>query len=515
MPFITRTEALQNLNAQVAAGIPIVGCGAGTGISAKCAEAGGADLIIIYNSGRYRMAGRGSMAGLMPYGDANAIVVEMAAEVLPVVKKTPVQAGVCGTDPFRLMPVFLKQLKEMGFTGVQNFPTVGLYDGNFRVNLEATGMGYSLEVDMIRAAHELDLLTTPYVFNPAEAKAMAEAGADMLVAHVGTTTGGSIGAGWALSMDEAIGRVMAMAEAGRQVRSDIIVICHGGPFDEPEAVGQALARMPGIAGFFGASSIERLPAERAITAQVKGFQGVETGVDTIDPKGFRKPCGSALPPRHAQGGRKARAFPGDDKQHVAVFDQPRRAGLRRGHLVDIPPAPDEPFQPKDPILAPEIRVGVAERDQPAPPIDARHDAVVAVVAFFPVLVFLPILKEALPLHPCRAAVAAHHGDQVLGARVILVPQTDTRAQPRHRAGKLVNPGAVRCDRRRHVGQFGQAFLIRGHTALTQQHLQHGRAAVILGNLADARQRERFTAAVQGRRFGGHVLSSSWRVCGRI
>ena len=278
MPFITRTEAMQNLNAQVAAGIPIVGCGAGTGISAKCAEAGGADLIIIYNSGRYRMAGRGSMAGLMPYGDANAIVVEMAAEVLPVVKKTPVQAGVCGTDPFRLMPVFLKQLKEMGFTGVQNFPTVGLYDGNFRVNLEATGMGYSLEVDMIRAAHELDMLTTPYVFNPAEAKAMAEAGADMLVAHVGTTTGGSIGAGWALSMDAAIGRVMAMAEAGRQVRSDIIVICHGGPFDEPEMVGQALARMPGIAGFFGASSIERLPAERAITAQVKDFKGLKVAL---------------------------------------------------------------------------------------------------------------------------------------------------------------------------------------------------------------------------------------------
>ena len=199
MPFITRAEALQNLHAQVAAGKPIVGCGAGTGISAKCAEAGGADLIIIYNSGRYRMAGRGSLAGLLPYGDANGIVVEMAAEVLPVVKKTPVLAGVCGTDPFRLMPVFLKQLKEMGFTGVQNFPTVGLFDGNFRANLEATGMGYDKEVEMIRAAHEMDLLTTPYVFNPDEAKAMAQAGADMLVAHVGLTTGGTIGAGVALS----------------------------------------------------------------------------------------------------------------------------------------------------------------------------------------------------------------------------------------------------------------------------------------------------------------------------
>jgi predicted TIM-barrel enzyme len=275
MAFISRAEALKNLHGQIEAGRPIIGCGAGTGISAKCAEAGGADLIIIYNSGRYRMAGRGSLAGLLPYGDANGIVVEMAAEVLPVVKKTPVQAGVCGTDPFRLMPVFLRQLKEMGFTGVQNFPTVGLFDGNFRANLEATGMGYDKEVEMVRLAHEMDLLTTPYAFTPDEARAMAQAGADILVAHVGLTTGGSIGAGVALSLDQAIGKVMEMAEAGRKARHDLIVICHGGPFDEPEAVGKALVRMPGIAGFFGATSIERLPTERAITGQVKDFKGLK------------------------------------------------------------------------------------------------------------------------------------------------------------------------------------------------------------------------------------------------
>jgi len=274
MPFISRAEALKKLHDQIAAGRPIIGCGAGTGISAKCAEAGGADLIIIYNSGRYRMAGRGSLAGLLPYGDANGIVVEMAAEVLPVVKRTPVQAGVCGTDPFRLMPVFLKQLKEMGFTGVQNFPTVGLFDGVMRANLEATGMGYDLEVEMVRLAHEMDLLTSPYAFTPNEARAMAQAGADILVAHVGLTTGGTIGAGVALSVDEAIGKVMGMAEAGRAVRHDLIVICHGGPFDEPEVVGNALVRMPGIAGFFGATSIERLPTERAITGQVKDFKGL-------------------------------------------------------------------------------------------------------------------------------------------------------------------------------------------------------------------------------------------------
>jgi predicted TIM-barrel enzyme len=272
MPFISRSDLIKRLEAQVAAGKPIVGCGAGTGISAKLAEAGGADLIIIYNSGRYRMAGRGSLAGLLSYGDANGIVVEMAAEVLPVVKNVPVLAGVNGTDPFRLMPVFLKQLKEMGFDGVQNFPTVGLIDGNFRANLEATGMGYDKEIACIKTAHDLDLFTSPYVFDVDQAKAMAEAGADQLVAHVGLTNSGTIGAGVAFTLAEAIDRVMAIAEAGRSVRKDILVICHGGPFDEPENVGQALARMPGIAGFFGASSIERLPTERAIRGQVADFK---------------------------------------------------------------------------------------------------------------------------------------------------------------------------------------------------------------------------------------------------
>ena len=268
----TRQEILKRLNNQRKSGKPIVGCGAGTGISAKFAEAGGADIIIIYNSGRYRMAGRGSLAGLMPYGDANGIVVEMASEVLPVVRNTPVLAGVCGTDPFRLMPIFLKQLKEMGFSGVQNFPTVGLIDGDFRANLEATGMGYDKEIETIRLAHELDLFTSPYVFDTDQAKAMVKAGADQLVAHVGLTTAGSIGAGVALTLDEAIIKVMDIAEAGRAVRKDILVICHGGPFDEPDQVGTALARMPGIAGFFGASSIERLPTERAIRGQVEAFK---------------------------------------------------------------------------------------------------------------------------------------------------------------------------------------------------------------------------------------------------
>ncbi len=272
---IPRQEILKRLRAQGQSGKPIVGCGAGTGISAKLAEAGGADIIIIYNSGRYRMAGRGSLAGLMPYGDANGIVVEMASEVLPVVKNTPVLAGVCGTDPFRLMPVFLKQLKEIGFSGVQNFPTVGLIDGNFRANLEGTGMGYDKEIEMVRLAHEIDLFTSPYVFDADDAKAMAQAGADQLVAHVGLTTAGTIGAAVALTLDDAIAKVMAVADAGRKVRKDILVICHGGPFDEPDSVGTALARMPGIQGFFGASSIERLPTERAITGQVKSFKSLK------------------------------------------------------------------------------------------------------------------------------------------------------------------------------------------------------------------------------------------------
>jgi len=274
---IPRSEIIKRLKAQGEAGKPIVGCGAGTGISAKFAEAGGADIIIIYNSGRYRMAGRGSLAGLMPYGDANDVVVEMAAEVLPVVKDTPVLAGICGTDPFRLMPVFMQQLKDMGFSGVQNFPTVGLIDGNFRANLEATGMGYDKEVEAIKIANGLDMFTSPYVFDTDQAKAMAEAGADQLVAHVGLTTAGSIGAGVALTLDDAIDMVMKIAEAGRQARKDILVICHGGPFDEPENVGKALSRMPGIAGFFGASSIERLPTERGIRGQVEAFKSLKLG----------------------------------------------------------------------------------------------------------------------------------------------------------------------------------------------------------------------------------------------
>ena len=275
MAFISRTDALARLRQTAASGKPIVGTGAGTGISAKFAEKGGADLIIIYNSGRYRMAGRGSLAGLMPYGDANGIVVEMAAEVLPVVKNTPVQAGVCGTDPFRLMPVFIKQLKEMGFTGIQNFPTVGLIDGNFRANLEGTGMGYDKEIEAIAIAHQLDMLTTPYVFDEDDAKAMAKAGADMLVAHLGLTTAGSIGAAVALSLEDAVDKVMKIAAAGKSVNPDILVICHGGPFDEPENVGKAMSMMPGIVGFFGASSIERLPTERAITAQVEAFKAID------------------------------------------------------------------------------------------------------------------------------------------------------------------------------------------------------------------------------------------------
>jgi predicted TIM-barrel enzyme len=271
----TRADVLARLHAQVDAGRPIIGCGAGTGISAKFAAAGGADLIIIYNSGRYRMAGRGSLAGLLPYGDANAIVVDMAAEVLPVVPNTPVLAGINGTDPFRLMPVFVQQLKDIGFSGVQNFPTVGLIDGTFRANLEATGMGYHLEVEAIRTAHETGLFTAPYVFDPEQATAMATAGADMLVAHVGLTTTGSIGAAVALTLDEAVQRVRTIAEAGRTIRDNILVICHGGPFDEPDSVASGLARLPGIAGFFGASSIERLPTERAIRTQVESFKALK------------------------------------------------------------------------------------------------------------------------------------------------------------------------------------------------------------------------------------------------
>ena len=272
---ISRAEILNRLHQNVADGIPIVGCGAGTGISAKFAEQGGADIIIIYNSGRYRMAGRGSLAGLLPYGDANAIMMEMSREVLPVVEDTPVQAGVCGTDPFRLMPVFLEEVKRVGFSGVQNFPTVGLFDGKFRSNLEATGMGYDKEIEMIALANRMDLFTTPYVFTPDEAKAMVEAGADLMVAHVGLTTAGDIGAGKAFTLDEAIDRVMEMAEAAWSINPNQLVICHGGPFDWPENVGKALKKMPGVIGFFGASSIERLPTEIAIREQVEAFKAME------------------------------------------------------------------------------------------------------------------------------------------------------------------------------------------------------------------------------------------------
>lgn len=272
---IPRAEILKNLYAKAEQGIPIIGGGAGTGISAKCEEAGGIDLIVIYNTGRYRMAGRVSITGLFAYGDANAIVMEMAGEVLPVVKRTPVLAGVNATDPFRLMPQFLKQVKEMGFSGVQNFPTVGLFDGKMRDNMEATGLGYDKEVEMIRIAHEMDLLTTPYVFNEDEAQAMVKAGADMIVAHVGLTTGGTIGAAVASTLDDAINTTMRIAEASRKIRKDVLVICHGGPFDEPETVAGALARMPGINGFYGATSMERLPVERAITEQVRKFTQIK------------------------------------------------------------------------------------------------------------------------------------------------------------------------------------------------------------------------------------------------
>lgn len=271
---ISRSEMINRLQALVDAGKPIVGCGAGTGISAKFEEAGGVDLIVIYNSGRFRMAGRGSLAGLMPYGDANAIVVEMASEVLPVVKNTPVLAGVCGTDPFRLMDKFLQQVKDLGFSGVQNFPTVGLYDGLFRQNLEETGMGYGLEVEMIRMARELDLFTTPYAFNADEAKAMAAAGADVVVAHLGLTTKGSIGATTAVTLKEAPAKVQEIANAAKRVNPNIICLCHGGPIAMPEDAEYVLKNTKGIHGFYGASSMERLPTEVAITQQTKEFKAI-------------------------------------------------------------------------------------------------------------------------------------------------------------------------------------------------------------------------------------------------
>jgi predicted TIM-barrel enzyme len=267
-------DALARLRRTVDQGGVIMGAGAGTGLSAKCAEAGGADLIIIYNSGRYRMAGRGSLAGCMPYGDANAIVMEMAGEVLPIVRETPVLAGVCGTDPFRLMPVFLEEIKRVGFSGVQNFPTVGLCDGQFRQNLEETGMGFALEVDMIRAAHEAGLLCTPYVFDADQARAMAAAGADVVVAHMGLTTKGQIGATTALTLEAAAVRVQEIRDAAVSVKPDIITLCHGGPIAEPADAQYVLDHTTGVAGFFGASSMERLPTEVAITENMRRFKRI-------------------------------------------------------------------------------------------------------------------------------------------------------------------------------------------------------------------------------------------------
>ena len=274
MTAIPRAEILKKFRSMIAAGRSIVGGGAGTGISAKSEEAGGIDLIVIYNSGRYRMAGRGSAAGLLAYGNANEIVVEMAAEVLPVVKHTPVLAGVNGTDPFIDMPRFLEKLKEMGFSGVQNFPTIGLFDGRMRQSFEGTGMSYSLEVEMIRAARQIDLLTTPYVFTPGEARAMAAAGADILVAHMGVTTGGAIGATGSKSLEECVAEVGAIVKAAVDVNPDVIVLCHGGPIALPSDAQYVIDRVEGCHGFYGASSMERLPVELAIKARVEEFKSI-------------------------------------------------------------------------------------------------------------------------------------------------------------------------------------------------------------------------------------------------
>jgi len=268
---IPRADILARLRKKIDAGQPIIGGGAGTGLSARCEEAGGVDLIVIYNSGRYRMAGRGSLAGLLAYGNANEIVVDMAKEVLPVVKHTPVLAGVNGTDPFMIRDKFLNDLMDLGFSGVQNFPTVGLIDGTFRANLEETGMGYGLEVDLIRKAAEKDLLTTPYVFNEAEADAMAQAGADIIVAHMGLTTGGDIGAETALSLADCVAPIDAMAAAARAQNPDVIVLCHGGPISMPNDAAYVLDQCQNCHGFYGASSMERLPSEQALVAQMKAF----------------------------------------------------------------------------------------------------------------------------------------------------------------------------------------------------------------------------------------------------
>ncbi|KAK4460089.1 putative tim-barrel enzyme family protein [Cladorrhinum samala] len=276
-PITDRQEILRNLRQQIAAGKPIVGAGAGIGLSAKFVEAGGGDLIIVYNSGRFRMAGRGSLAGLMPYGNANDVMLEMGREVIPVVKHTPVLAGVCATDPFRNIPRFLRQLKELGFGGVQNFPTVGLIDGQFRVHLEQTGMSYDAEVELVREARALDMLTTPYVFNVDEAKKMAAAGADVVVAHMGLTTSGSIGAGTGKTLDESVELIQQIRDAVVAVNPEIIVLCHGGPIATPDDAQYVLSRTKGVHGFYGASSVERLPVETAITEVTKQFKGVNVG----------------------------------------------------------------------------------------------------------------------------------------------------------------------------------------------------------------------------------------------
>ena len=268
---LSRSDILKRFREKIKRGEPIIGGGAGAGISAKCEEAGGIDLIVIYNSGRFRMAGHGSLAGLMPFGDANAIVLEMAREVLPVVRKTPVLAGVCGTDPMRLMDKFLEQVKDAGFAGVQNFPTVGLIDGVFRANLEETQMGYAKEVEMIRLARETDLLTTPYVFDPEDAVKMTEAGADILVAHMGLTTSGSIGARTSKTLEQCLPLIERIVEAARKTREDVIVLCHGGPIAEPPDAAFVLKNCKGVDGFYGASSMERLPTERAIKEQTQTF----------------------------------------------------------------------------------------------------------------------------------------------------------------------------------------------------------------------------------------------------
>ncbi len=274
MKIFSRTEILSNLKEKIANGEPIIGGGAGTGLSAKCEEAGGIDLIVIYNSGRYRMAGRGSLAGLLSYGNANEIVKEMAYEVLPAVKNTPVLAGVCGTDPFMLREQFLKELKAMGFAGIQNFPTVGLIDGVFRANLEETGMSYQLEVDCVRAARKLDMLTTPYVFNTEEAKWMTNAGADIIVAHMGLTTSGAIGAKTAKSLEDCVVEIQQIVDTSKNINKDVIVLCHGGPIANPEDAQYILNHVNGVDGFYGASSMERLPTETAITEQIKRFKQI-------------------------------------------------------------------------------------------------------------------------------------------------------------------------------------------------------------------------------------------------